>query len=98
MPAGPQKKKVLQLAPLPLWKWMAVIFLLLSVPVFIMFRQATSSFRSNADIAEAQISQQVEKLVSRFAFEASTSVQVRELLRDYASDYVEPLKTAALMR
>ncbi len=93
-----QQTKVLRLAPLPLWKWIAVILVLLSVPVAILVRQAIGSFKATAAVARSEAAHQVEKLASRFVFEARTVVQIRQLLKDYSVHYVEPLKTAALFR
>ncbi len=91
-------KRTLKLAPLPLWKWLAAIFLLLSVPVAILIRQAIGAFHATATVARNEVSQEVEKLASRFSFEAKTSTQVKELLRDYSTFYVEPMKGAAVLR
>ena len=92
------QKKTLRLPPLPLWKWLAAIFLLLSIPFAILFRQATSAFTTTATMARNEIAQEVEKLASRLAFEARKSIQVRELLRDFTQKYNEPLKSAAFFR
>ncbi len=91
-------KKTLRLPPLPLWKWLAAIFLLLSVPVAILVRQAVGAFQATANASRNEVSHEVEKLASRFAYEAKTSTQVKELLRDYCAFYVEPMKSAAVLR
>ena len=77
------QKKTLRLPPLRLWKWLAAIFLLLSVPFAILFRQANAAFSTTATMARNEIAQEVEKLSARLAFEARKSVQVKELLKDF---------------
>jgi class 3 adenylate cyclase len=90
------EKRTLRLEPLPLWKWLGAIILLLSVPVFILFRQAVGSFAAAASRSKDEVEQQVERLSSRFIFEARANIQVKELLRDFSLLSVEPLKAAAL--
>ncbi len=91
-------KKTLRLPPLPLWKWLAAIFLLLSIPLVILFRQAVGAFGATANLARNEVSHEVEKLVSRLIYEARDSVQVKELLRDFCVAYNDPLKSAACFR
>lgn len=89
------QKVTFRLLPLPLWKSLAAIFLLLSVPVAILVRQAVGAFGATAAIAENEIRQQVEKVAGQLVFEAKNSVQVKELFRDYFLATREYLKTLA---
>jgi len=73
--------------PLPVWKWLIAIAMLLTVPVIILVQQATESFRSTAEMAKNEVGQEVEALSSRIALEMSVKLQLREVLNEFSRPY-----------
>lgn len=87
----------LRLAPLSLWKWLIAILFLLCLPVAILIEQAVGAFAATAAAARNELGREVEKFSARFAFEANTSLQIRELMQEYFSVTRESIRCAGYL-
>jgi len=75
--------KKIQLSPLPLWKWLLFGMILLSIPVAALLQQAYETFKSTADLEKSHVATEVEKLATRIIVEVKTSIQLREVCKEY---------------
>jgi class 3 adenylate cyclase len=76
-------KRIISLDPIPLWKWSAVLLLLLSFPLYIFVDQMIGSFKSSRDQTISEIGLQPEKVVGRALEEKSPKIQINEILQNY---------------
>ncbi|KAF1082219.1 MAG: hypothetical protein GQF41_1859 [Candidatus Rifleibacterium amylolyticum] len=79
----------IRLDPLPFWKWSIAIFLLLVIPLGILFQQASVAFDATADMVRNDIGQQVDGLASRIALELDVNTQLREIINRYDVPYTQ---------
>ncbi|MDD2999070.1 MAG: HAMP domain-containing protein, partial [Candidatus Riflebacteria bacterium] len=93
-----QVRTILKLPPLPLWKWLFAIVLLLSVPVAILIKQTVGAFEASARAARDEKGREAEKLSSRIAFEMKTPLQIKETMQEFFVCYKVPLKQQYHMR
>ncbi len=77
----------IRLAPLPFWKWSIAIFLLLVIPLVILFQQANVAFISTAEMARNELGQNIDTLSSRIALELDTNTQLREIINNFSLPY-----------
>jgi len=72
-----------RLSPLPIWKWLLFIVVLLSIPMTALIQQAYETFRSSADLDKSNVAAEVEKLASRIVIEVKTDLQLKEVFKEY---------------
>ncbi|PKL49766.1 MAG: hypothetical protein CVV42_05370 [Candidatus Riflebacteria bacterium HGW-Riflebacteria-2] len=74
---------------MPFWKWSIAIFLLLVIPLGILFQQASVAFSSTAEMVRSEIGQQLDGLSSRIALELDVNTQLREIMNRFNVPYTE---------
>lgn len=77
------EKMPVRLAPLPLWKWVFTTLVLLSVPMAVLIQQTLDTFKASATIARKERSVEVEKLAGRLLVEMKTTMQLREVVKEF---------------
>ncbi len=79
------EKMPIRLAPLPLWKWLFAILVLLSIPIAVLIQQTLETFKGSANLVRKERAVEVEKLAGRILVEMKTTMQLREVLKEFNS-------------
>ncbi|GAB4281930.1 MAG: hypothetical protein Kow0029_27270 [Candidatus Rifleibacteriota bacterium] len=88
----------LKLEPMPHWKWLAAILLLMGFPLAILFEQMISSFQAVKDEKTEKIQLEVEKLVGRAASEMATDNQIYQILEEFESLISDSLARTEILK
>lgn len=84
------RESLLVQPPLSVWKWLAILTLLLGFPFFILIDQMINSFHASRDQKIEKYSLEVEKIAGRAFLEQSPDIQLKEILDEYIEAIQEP--------